>query len=318
MSMIEIGGYMEMDTYSNPVLHSDGIALNSARNCLAYLIETRHIAKIAIPKFLCNSVADICRKMGVVVRNYSINNVFLPDHLKLQKDEWLYLVNYYGQVHNKVIVEYKKKYDNLIVDNVQSYYQDALEGVDTIYTCRKYFGVPDGAFLYSNKELERKLEQDSSQNRMGHIIGRLEGTAEDFYSLYKKNEDMFQNLPLRTMSKLTKNLLRGIDFEKVRIKRERNFLYLNERLGKYNGLCLDMTSGPFMYPLYVQDGNKLRGKLLERHIYIPTLWPDVLNKCNRTELEYDLALNILPLPIDQRYSINDMCTLCVTLMEYIK
>lgn len=316
--MLEIGGYIEMDQYSQSVLHEEGIALNCARNCLAYIIEARHISKIAIPKFLCSTVGDICASMGVNVRKYNINSDFLPCLPNLQKDEWLYLVNYYGQISNRIIAEYKKQYNNIIVDNVQAYYQNAVVGVDTIYTCRKYFGVPDGAFLISNIRIKRKLEQDCSRGRMEHLIGRLEGTAEEFYPKYTENEKMFSDLPLRTMSKLTMNLLRGIDFDMVRLKRERNYLYLSERLDKYNDLNFNMPIGPFMYPLYVHDGKKIREQLRKKHIYISTLWPDVFNGCGETELEYDFAQNILPLPIDQRYSINDMAVLCAEVIKYLE
>ena len=57
-----------------------------------------------------------------------------------------------------------------------------------------------------------------------------------------------------------------------------------------------------MYPLYIENGKSIREKLLQMKIYIPTLWPNVLDECREDELEYDLALNILPLPCDQRYS----------------
>ena len=41
-------------------------------------------------------------------------------------------------------------------------------------------------------------------------------------------------------------------------------------------------------------------------IYIPTLWPDVFGICTENELEYDMAKNILPVSVDQRYDVNDM------------
>ena len=43
--MKEIGGYLELDTYSLQMLHDGAIALNSGRNCLAYLIKKKNIKK---------------------------------------------------------------------------------------------------------------------------------------------------------------------------------------------------------------------------------------------------------------------------------
>ena len=54
--MREIGGYLCLDTYNMPMRHEGAIALNTGRNCLAYLIEKKKIKKIFLPKFLCASV----------------------------------------------------------------------------------------------------------------------------------------------------------------------------------------------------------------------------------------------------------------------
>lgn len=61
-----------------------------------------------------------------------------------------------------------------------------------------------------------------------------------------------------------------------------------------------------MYPLYIDNGEDVRKQLQAKKIFIPTLWPAVFNLCEETELEYDMARNILPIPVDQRYGIEDM------------
>lgn len=306
MINIEIGGYIELSQFTGEILHNEAVALNSARNCLGYLIETKEIKKIVLPRFLCSSIEDICKRYQVPFRYYTINEDFLPQKIDLFEDEWLYLVNYYGQIGNEEIKKIKGKYENLIIDNVQAYFQKPVNGVDTIYTCRKYFGVPDGAFLYTDKYISRTLEQDYSADRMKHLLGRYETLAKEYYSDYKKNESDFDNLPLRYMSRLTTNLLRGIDYKTVKIIRERNYLFLDRVFSAINQLTLTIPDGPFMYPLYVQNGEKIRIKLQEQGIYISTLWPDVFNICAPQDVEYRMAKNILPLPCDQRYSIKHM------------
>lgn len=92
----------------------------------------------------------------------------------------------------------------------------------------------------------------------------------------------------------------------VREKRTRNFRYLHDRLQANNKLSLSVPDGAFMYPLYIENGAEVRKQLQAKKIFIPTLWPAVFNLCRENELEYDLARNILPLPIDQRYGIEDM------------
>lgn len=302
----EIGGYIELDRYTMPMLHDGALALNCGRNCLAYLIRARGIKKILLPFFLCNSVRDVCIKQGVKIRHYYIGVDFTPTDVKLQENEWLYVVNYYGQMNNTVLNNIVHKHKRVIIDNAQAYFQMPLQGVDTLYTCRKFFGVADGAFLYTDAVLEEELPRDKSYERMHFLLGRFEKTASEFYHEYTDNNHLFAEEPIKRMSKLTENLLHGIDYGTVKDKRTKNFTYLHKAFCMKNKLILSVQNGSFMYPLYIANGSEIRRKLLAEKIYIPILWPDVFEKCEKIWLEYDMAENILPLPVDQRYGIEEM------------
>lgn len=304
--MREIGGYFELDKYSMPMLHEGAIALNCGRNTLAYLIEAKGIEKIKVPKFLCDTVREVCEKEKISISFYSITRDFLPEELTLEADEWLYLVNFYGQLDNDTIRGYVEKYERVIVDHAQAYFQMPLENVDTLYTCRKFFGVADGGILYTDTKLEREIPQDESFDRMKFVLGRFERSASEFYAEAASNNDFFADEPIKLMSKLTENLLHGIDYEAVKQKRTRNFEILHKAFGKINPLKLTVPQGAFMYPLYLEKGGEIRRKLQAKKIFIPTLWPDVFEHCDESELEYDYAKNILPIPVDQRYDEEDM------------
>lgn len=304
--MREIGGYFELDKYSMPMLHEGAIALNCGRNTLAYLIEAKGIEKIKVPKFLCDTVREVCEKEKISISFYSITRDFLPEELTLEADEWLYLVNFYGQLDNDTIRGYVEKYERVIVDHAQAYFQMPLENVDTLYTCRKFFGVADGGILYTDTMLDREIPQDESFDRMKFVLGRFERSASEFYAEAASNNDFFADEPIKLMSKLTENLLHGIDYEAVKQKRTRNFEILHEAFGKINPLKLTVPQGAFMYPLYLEKGGEIRRKLQAKKIFIPTLWPDVFKHCDESELEYDYAKNILPIPVDQRYDEEDM------------
>jgi len=79
---------------------------------------------------------------------------------------------------------------------------------------------------------------------------------------------------------------------------------LHRLLGKRNALQLHVPEGAFMYPLYLADGAAVRRELQKRKIYIPVLWPNVLEQ--EDSLERRFAENILPLPCDQRYGSEEM------------
>ena len=75
--------------------------------------------------------------------------------------------------------------------------------------------------------------------------------------------------------------------------------------------------GAFAYPLYVKNGKLIREALRKKRIYIPVLWPNVCNMCKKSQFEYDLAWNLLPLPVDQRYDRSDMDVILNTLGELL-
>ena len=304
--MKEIGGYLELEQLVSNEYYPNLIALNTARNALVYLLKARKIQKVYLPYFLCDSVSKICQREGYAYEYYAVKHDFTPDFEKtLAVGEYLYIVNYYGQITNETIVLFKEKYKNIIIDNVQAFFQPPVEGVDTLYSCRKFFGVPDGAYLSTDCMLCDTLKTDVSANRLKHLLGRLEcGSASDYYSDFQENDESFSTVELKYMSKLTHNLLGAVDYEKVKRQRENNFQFLHQNLKEHNKLTLNIPIGAYAYPFYCENGADLRNKLVEKRIYVPTLWPNVLHSIDRLAAEY--AKNILPLPVDQRYDEKDL------------
>lgn len=305
--MKEIGGYFGLEPLISNEYYPDLIALNNARNALLYLLKSTNIKKLYIPYFLCDSVSGICDREGYSYEYYNIGQDFLPifdQHL--DNGEYIYVVNYYGQLNNSMVQMLQKRHGNIIFDNVQAFFQRPVKGIDTLYSCRKFFGVPDGAYLATDALLDEPLTQDVSKDRMKHVLGRYEhDCASDYYADFKTNDDSFVGLELRSMSKLTHNILGAIDYQRVIAKRNQNWIALHDALGKINKLSLTMPNGPYMYPFYHENGMEIKKKLAQKRIFVPTLWPNVLD-FNDCELEKDYAQNILPLPVDQRYDAEDM------------
>lgn len=305
--MKEYGGYIELETFRGNMLHENAIALNCGRAALEYVCEAKQIRKLYLPYFLCSSVSNLCHKIDVKVSYYHINEKFEPlFEQELDKDDWLYIVNYYGQLDDKTILKWKHKYNRVIIDNAQSYFQMPVKDVDTLYTCRKYFGVSDGAFLYTDTKLTREIPQDESFERMHFLMGRYERSANEFYSEYADNNRLFATEPIKKMSRLTKNFLHGIDYKFVEQRRKENFDYLDTELCNINRLELKSVYGAFMYPLFIQNGVQVRKALQKEKVYIPILWPNVLEECSADSLEFQYAANILPISVDQRYEVSDM------------
>ncbi len=304
--MKEIGGYIELDQYRLPMLHEGALALNCGRNCLAYLLKAKNIKALKLPYFMCDSIFEVCQKQDVKIYFYHIDENFEPLNLTLKDEEWLYIANFYGQLTPEYIMELKNKFGRIIVDNAQAYFAQPLENVDTLYTCRKFFGVADGSFLYTNAQVNEKLPLDESFTRMHFLLGRFERTAAEFYHENVANNDLFNNEPIKKMSKLTANLLHGIDYSFIKKRRTENFKLYHEEFKAINQLKLREIEGAFAYPLLIERAAEIREKLPQQKIYIPTLWPNVIKEMPPNSLEYKFAKDILPLPVDQRYDRTDI------------
>lgn len=315
---MEYGGYIELERFSGDILHSDGIALNCGRSCLGYMLETKAVKRIYLPYFLCETVKHTVEEYGVEIWSYHIDRDFKPViEFEVCNDEFLYLVNFYGQLTEEYIRQCIRKYKNIILDNAQNYFASPITGVHTIYTCRKFFGVPDGAFLYTSFNNTNEYERDIVNDRMQFLLGRFEENASKFYGGYKYNNEYFEGKPVKQMSLISENILRALDYEAIKKRRNENWEYVSDKLSKYNGLTPVKSKGPFAYPLLISDGMKIKRRLSDRLVYLPTLWPNVIEECAAETVENEYASNILPIPIDQRYSLQDMEKMCEIITDVI-
>lgn len=309
----EIGGYLELEWFGGKPYHENVVALNCGRGCLAYLVELRSIRAIWLPDFMCGSVPALYRREGVAVRTYSVGWDMLPVYdFEVAAGEWLLLADYYGQLRPEDIDRARGHCGGgLVVDETQGFFRAPWPGVDTVYTCRKWFGVADGGYLATSDgaRLKRELPSDESHGRMGYLLGRFERPASEFFEEAQANNDLFADEPARAMSPITENIMGAIDYERVKARREANWRALHELLGGLNGLDLHEPDGAFMYPLAVDGAERLRSELIARKVYVPTLWPNVLRECEPASAAYRLAHDIVPLPVDQRYGPEEMAML---------
>lgn len=306
--MDAIGGYFSLELPQCEEYHKYAIRLNTGRNCLEYILRVRGYKKVYVPYYTCEAVMEPFIKLGIPYEFYHIDIHFeIRDCFTLKEGEALLYTNYFGLKQRYVEQLAEKVGTRLIVDNTQAFYAKPLPGIDTFYTCRKFFGVPDGAYLYCDKELDEEIEQDYSYDRMAHLLKRIDLSAEDGFADFRKVDDGLDNQPIRKMSKLTHRIMQSIDYEAAAKKRRENFQILQEQLGEKNNLelNLDENSVPMVYPFF-SSVEGLREKLIENKIFVARYWPNVLDWTTKEDIEYLLACQMQPLPVDQRYGEEEM------------
>lgn len=306
--MKAIGGYFGLELNGRGEFHKNAFRLNTGRNALEYILRANSYKKIFIPYYTCDALLESVVKLKIEHEFYSINHDFEPifDIGSIEKEEAFLYTNYFGLKGN-YIHKIAKSCKNLIVDNAQAFYSLPIKAIDTFYSARKFFGVPDGAYLYSNKTLNIELKRDISYKRFDHLLMRVEKGAEYGYSVFNDNEKLLEDNPIKKMSRLTQKLLASIDYRKIAKKRIANFNYLNSKIKSINHLNFSnqVEQVPMTYPL-LTNKKGLRNKLISEKIYTPQYWPNVLEWAPKDSLEYKLADNLVFLPIDQRYGKKEM------------
>lgn len=288
--------------------HKNAIRLNTGRNCLEYILRARGYKKVYVPYYTCEAVMEPINKLGIPYEFYHIDFHFeIHDRFTLKVDEALLYTNYFGLKQRYVEQLAEKMGTRLIVDNTQAFYARPIKGVDTFYTCRKFFGVADGAYLYTDKMLDEEFVQDESYDRMAHLLKRIDLSAEQGFADFRKVDDGLDNQPIRKMSKLTQRIMQSIDYEAAAKKRRENYQMLHEVLGKDNNLVLSIEEDavPMVYP-YLAPIKGLREKLIENKVFVARYWPNVLDWTTKDDIEYLLAYQMQPLPIDQRYGKKEL------------
>ncbi len=309
--MDAIGGYFSLELPQREEFRKDALRLNTGRNCLEYILLVRRYKKVYVPYYTCGAVMEPMNKLGIPYDFYHIDVHFeIRDHFVLKESEAILYTNYFGLKQRYVEQLAEKFGSRLIVDNTQAFYAKPLKGIDTFYTCRKFFGVPDGAYLYCDKELVDELEEDYSYDRMAHLLKRIDFSAEEGFEDFRRVDDGLDNQPIRRMSKLTQRMMQGIDYEAVAQRRRANYELLHKYLGKGNSLELSLEDDavPMVYP-YLVPVTGLREKLIKNRIFVARYWPNVLEWTTKDEMDYLLASQIQPLPIDQRYGEKEMKTI---------
>lgn len=306
--MQPIGGYFSLELPYGEEYHKNAIRLNTGRNCLEYILKTRGYKKVYIPYYTCEVVLEPFKKLGIPYEFYHIDiNFEIRDRLTLRPDEALLYVNYYGLKQRYVEQLAEKIGECLIIDNTQAFYAKPIAGIDTFYTCRKFFGVPDGAYLYTNKLMDAEFEQDQSFDYFMFLIKRIDLDAEAGYEDFRNLSKHVVGQPIKIMSKLTQRMMQSIDYARIAEKRRANYQQLHDALGKSNNLSLRLEDDavPMVYPC-LSPVKGLREKLIENKVFVARYWPNVLDWTTEKDIEYLLAYQMQPLPIDQRYSEENM------------
>ncbi|MCL7743681.1 hypothetical protein LV476_01780 [Guyparkeria hydrothermalis] len=310
---ISIGGYqaLELPLFKANLNHLT-VKTNSARSALKIALKAVSVQKIWLPFYTCDAVVEAVKDLGIELEYYRVNSTFDVDaSLSLGEGEFILVIDYFGMSSDSVHRSLRRfGHANTIVDCSQAYFSEHTNALATVWSPRKFFGLPDGGLLYSDDpRIKQPKDRDTtSTTRMGHLISRLTNSPEMAYQQYKEAEQAIGASPVLGMSKLTERLLHSVDREAAKAARNMNARYLHEQLREYNQLNLDFGTdpAPLCYPLLPNVKTASRADLIKNRVFVPSYWPEVLTRVEEGSFEWNLVNNGLFLPCDQRYTKKDM------------
>lgn len=316
------GGYLPLELpVSGEHYYPTAQCYVSARTALCHFLTTFRPERIWLPHLICHSVIDAVRLANVEIMWYQLDDNFfaiLPP--VLNEKDYIFYIDYLGQgvlQKNELLQRYPNQ--QIIVDNSQAFYSLPLPVLATLYSPRKFFGLPDGGLIISSLPLTPPdLHDSASLDRISHLLLQHEFDIREGYQAFQQAEMTLKTAQVSRMSRLSERLLLSIDYVSVKKQRERNFRLLHERLKGVNSLplTLDSQQGPLCYPLYYPT-RSLHSALIRNGVFVPTYWEEVLQRVPAESSEANFVKYIVAIPCDQRYSVDDIERLSNIILKVI-
>lgn len=308
--MSEIGGYfgLELAKGSN-TYHNTNYIFKSGRSALHCILGFLHPSLVHVPFYTCDGLLESFTAANIPYAFYEINQDLEPIILpELKTGEYFLYINYYD-IKRKKVDQLSDLYGNrLIVDCSQAFFMKGNGKSWFFNSCRKFFGVPDGSYLYAPANTQPPPASSRNENYIvDHLIKRFNGHTREGYPLFLENE-VLGDAEIKQMSTLSEYLLSNIDFEKAAEKRITNFKYLHKILQRENLMSIDLykDSIPMCYPLLLSTKPN-REVFYSNNMFVPTYWADVLHRnISGFETAKSLTEKLLPLPVDHRYDLESM------------
>lgn len=192
--MKPVGGYFELELNKGCyAYHQVPYTFKSGRAALHYILRLCQPTLVYVPFYTCNALLQSFEAAGIAYMQYAIDEkldpVALPD---LQPDEYFLYINYFGLKEATVQMLSARYGQQLIADCTQAFFTKGNGRSWFFNSCRKFFGVPDGAYLYPPDSIQvEPVESNNETYTLEHLIKRFNGHVQEGYAAFqeKKNHE---------------------------------------------------------------------------------------------------------------------------------
>ena len=312
---MEIGSFIELSFQQNKEFYKGNVdiaRLNTGRSGIYHSVKLWNCKTVYLPVYQCETVREFLIRKKISIKYYGMDCQFNPLLNGIEEDACIVIVNYFGIMGNMRMKQLVSRFERVVVDNSQSFYAIPIENAYNVYSARKFVGAPDGAYVIG-KGAERytdEYEQGYSSDTSLFLLQRIEyGCEGATYVNRTLNEERIDREDILKMSKLTRCILDGYDYDDVQNKRRANFksaalLFDEINLLDVHYYCDDKCV-PMVYPLVIEDDELLQRLLKAKH-FQGHWWNYILAEMDKCCFEYWLSRYMIPITIDQRYGIEEL------------
>lgn len=320
----------------------DGMFTFSGRNAidlaLRDVLKRRSIRRVLAPSYCCISMLQSFTDRGLKIDFYEVgfnDGTFTYQIPSVDEHTIVLIMSYFGlnaDGCNHAIREFHKKNAIVIEDITHSLLRNKAANENSDYlvaSLRKWFAIPAGGWAGKrNGMFTEKPDIDSNHAVKEKISGMREkydyltnkiDTKEHFLEVQAKfDNDLIHVDRMLKIDDTSLGILAGTNVEEVTEHRRNNAEVLLKGLQDLNGKVLSLPSvdllsdTPLFLPVFIkeEDRDSLRKYLIEKGIYCPVHWPEVMGAnpgLRKTELS---------LICDHRYSESDMQAIVDTINDW--
>lgn len=312
---MEIGSFLELQLPKHREFYNQEVniaRLNTGRMGIWHAFRMTECKRIWIPIYQCDSIRETFEKKGIEICFYHQDKNWNPLDIEATNEDAVLLVNYYGIMSSTRMAELAKSYKHVIIDCAQAFFCYPIEDCYTVYSCRKFVGVPDGSYVIGKNahKYVSQYPQCYSSDTATFLLMRIEyGCEGKGYDARRINEDRIDSEDCMRMSKLTRVLMDAENYERNRQKRKENFNYAHRLLRGINKidptLYMDENTIPMVYPLVVEDDYLIQKLFAVKH-FQGHWWSYICDEQPEDCFEHWISRYMIPITIDQRYGMSEI------------
>lgn len=312
------------------------VLTTSGRGALSLLLDhvKPRFKSVLLPSYICDSVILPFELAGYELTYYDVDEYLKPidiDMIKISNVGIFLHMGYFGFSTNEILsdlISILKSESVIAIEDVThtlfSQRNNPIESDFIIGSIRKWFGIPSGGFLASDKTMNFELidanvdlintRRSSLNQKFEYMISGNESIKSAYLSGINRAEQILdEDVKAYKIDQQSETIIKNFDYKQLQSSRKRNYEFLLKHLSDVDGIEVifsdlgnDVT--PIFFPIYVKSNrDELRRKLIENEIYCPIHWPIPKQvNGNLNIITKNIYESILSLPCDQRYQIEDM------------